>query len=248
MKLSKKIVALGAVATLGVVGGVSTAHASASTSNAMYRVYNPNSGEHFYTKSAYEKSVLIKTGWRYEGIGWNAPTSGSAVYRVYNPNSGEHFYTKSAYEKSVLVGRGWRYEGIGWYTANSGTPLYRVYNPNSGEHFYTKDSYEKSSLVSRGWRYEGIAWYGASSGQTNSTNANKLQYEGYVYRFRPEDSNKPSGEVSYLVVRKAFNTPKEASQWASEKANEYMLKWDGYNYGWGESPMENGKWSDWLKH
>ncbi|KZK37553.1 Cell wall surface anchor family protein [Lactococcus cremoris] len=229
MKLSKKIVALGAVVTLGVVGGVSTAHASASTSNAMYRVYNPNSGEHFYTKSAYEKSVLVKTGWRYEGIGWNAPTSGSAVYRVYNPNSGEHFYTKSAYEKSVLVGRGWRYEGIGWYTANSGTPLYRVYNPNSGEHFYTKDSYEKSSLVSRGWCYEGIAWYGATASQTT----------------KPTQPTKPAQKYQYVAwvsvdgvrkYQKTFDTLKEANEWGdktkdSQEVVNLLLAGHSIRYG-----------------
>ena len=222
MKLSKKIVALGAVATLGVVGGVSTAHASASTSNAMYRVYNPNSGEHFYTKSAYEKSVLVKTGWRYEGIGWNAPTSGSAVYRVYNPNSGEHFYTKSAYEKSVLVGRGWRYEGIGWYTANSGTPLYRVYNPNSGEHFYTKDSYEKSSLVSRGWRYEGIAWYGASTNQatkpTQPTNSKK-----YLAWISVDDVRKYTKVCSSISEANIWTTQKLHSQEIIDLSYDHII-------------------------
>lgn len=221
MKLNKKIIALGIVATLGMAGGITTAHASASTSNPMYRVYNPNSGEHFYTKSSYEKTSLVSHGWRYEGIGWNAPTSGSAVYRVYNPNSGEHFYTKSAYEKSVLVGKGWRYEGIGWYTANSGTPLYRVYNPNSGEHFYTKDSYEKSSLVSRGWRYEGIAWYGSASNPT------------------PKPTQKFLGWVSVDGVRKykkICNSLKEAQDYAvntanSSAVNELLLAGHSIRYG-----------------
>lgn len=231
MKLKKKIIALGVVATLGTAGGVTTVHAAASTSNAMYRVYNPNPGEHFYTKSAYEKSELVKTGWHYEGIGWNAPTSGSAVYRVYNPNSGEHFYTKSAYEKSVLVGKGWRYEGIGWYTANSGTPLYRVYNPNSGEHFYTKDSYEKSSLVSRGWRYEGIAWYGTSANQTTKPTqpTQKYQYIGWV---------SVDGVRKY---QKTFDTIKEADDWAVKTANSKEvvdLLLAGHSIRYGMQPID----------
>lgn len=223
MKLNKKIIALGVVATLGMAGGITTAHASASTSNPMYRVYNPNSGEHFYTKSSYEKTSLVSHGWRYEGIGWNAPTSGSAVYRVYNPNSGEHFYTKSAYEKSVLVGKGWRYEGIGWYTANSGTPLYRVYNPNSGEHFYTKDSYEKSSLVSRGWRYEGIAWYGASSQPVQ-----KYQYVGWV---------SVDGVRKY---QKVCNSIKEAEDYVDATLNSKEVIELGYDHSirYGMYPID----------
>lgn len=34
------------------------------------RVYNPNSGDHFYTTHADEKDNLVSLGWRYEDIGW----------------------------------------------------------------------------------------------------------------------------------------------------------------------------------
>lgn len=36
----------------------------------MHRLYNPNSGEHFYTASEVERDHLIGVGWSYEGIGW----------------------------------------------------------------------------------------------------------------------------------------------------------------------------------
>lgn len=36
----------------------------------MYRLYNPNSGEHFYTGSAEERAMLVEAGWHYEDIGW----------------------------------------------------------------------------------------------------------------------------------------------------------------------------------
>lgn len=41
-----------------------------TSSKSMYRLYNPNSGEHFYTASASERDVLARVGWVYEGIGW----------------------------------------------------------------------------------------------------------------------------------------------------------------------------------
>ncbi|WP_054639930.1 bacterial Ig-like domain-containing protein [Lactococcus fujiensis] len=79
---------------------------------AVYRMYNPLSGEHFYTQSYNERSVLVGIQWNCEGTGWYAPDSGNAVYRLYNNVTGEHFFTLSAYEKNVLVTRGWKYEGI----------------------------------------------------------------------------------------------------------------------------------------
>lgn len=84
-------------------------------SGEMYRVYNPNSGEHFYTSNKAEKDHLVNLGWKYEGIGWKAPTvSIYPVYRLYNANGGEHHYTMNAAEKNNLVKLGWKYEGIGW--------------------------------------------------------------------------------------------------------------------------------------
>ena len=129
----------------------------------MHRLYNPNSGEHFYTATTGEKNHLVKVGWRYEGIGWIAPSSGHAVYRLYNPNAGDHHYTMNANEKNHLVKVGWRYEGIGWYSDTKMTvPLYRAYNPNAkaGSHNYTVNYAEQKNLLRVGWRDEGIAWYG----------------------------------------------------------------------------------------
>ena len=34
----------------------------------MHRLYNPNSGEHFYTGDVSEKNYLSSIGWKYEGI------------------------------------------------------------------------------------------------------------------------------------------------------------------------------------
>ncbi|MBQ9058024.1 MAG: hypothetical protein IJ125_02445 [Atopobiaceae bacterium] len=131
----------------------------------MYRLYNPNSGEHFYTASAGERDLLKKVGWKYEGVGWNAPkTSSTPVYRLYNPNSGDHHYTTNAGEKNMLMGVGWKYEGIGWYSdVSKGVALYRQYNPNckgAGSHNYTSNKAENDMLIRIGWKGEGIGWYG----------------------------------------------------------------------------------------
>ena len=132
----------------------------------MYRLYNPNSGEHFYTANAGEKNHLANIGWIYEGIGWIAPkTSDYPVYRLYNGNGGEHHYTMNKAEKDMLVRAGWKYEGIGWYSADpkdsNSIPLLREYNPNAfaNNHNYTTSKPEHNWLISLGWKDEGKAWY-----------------------------------------------------------------------------------------
>ena len=131
--------------------------------DGMRRLYNPNSGEHFYTQSTKEMIGLVKAGWRYEGTGWHAPSSSSTpVYRLYNPNAGDHHYTTSAEERDQLVEEGWNDEGIGWYSDDAeSTPVYRLYNPNAkaGAHHYTTSAKERDGLVKKGWQDEGVGWY-----------------------------------------------------------------------------------------
>lgn len=134
----------------------------------VYRVYNPYSGEHFYTANLNEAQNLFKIGWRWESTAFQASSStGTAVYRLYNPNAGAHFYTTNMGESNYLRSLSWRLEGIGWY-AFGDTALYRLYNPNSpiGEHLYTTSAHERDSVSQAGWRYEGIAYYVTPGYQT----------------------------------------------------------------------------------
>ncbi|MDO4537213.1 MAG: hypothetical protein Q4B54_03545 [Coriobacteriales bacterium] len=130
----------------------------------IWRLYNPNSGEHFYTWNAGERDLLIKAGWSDEGKGWKASKiSLTPVYRLYNPNGGDHHYTTSAGERDLLIEAGWRYEGIGWYSDDAkGVAVHRLYNPNAatGAHHFTTSGGERDLLVKAGWNYENIGWYG----------------------------------------------------------------------------------------
>ncbi len=137
-----------------------------TTEKAAFRLYNPYSGEHFYTLSPAENSNLVAEGWYPEGLGWVAPSeSGDPVFRLYNPNAGDHHYTMDAAERDSLAQVGWVYEGEGWNSdADKGQVLYREYNPNefSCNHNYTTDKAEHDGLVEIGWRDEGTAWYGVA--------------------------------------------------------------------------------------
>lgn len=143
--------------------------ASPAYAGDMFRMYNPNSGEHFYTSDLNERDSLYRIGWNYEGIGWVAPDEGDEVYRMYNPNSGDHHYTLDSVERDVLKRIGWNYEGVGWFSGGV-IPLYRQFNPYAtiGTHNYTTSKNENDSLASIGWRAEGIAWYGKGVGREES--------------------------------------------------------------------------------
>ena len=94
---------------------VQTMSVQADETLKMYRLYNPNSGEHFYTGYTSEKNHLVEVGWKYEGIAWYASLTGNLVYRLYNPNSGDHHYTMSYVESQNLIQKDWKDEEIGWY-------------------------------------------------------------------------------------------------------------------------------------
>ncbi|WP_165782876.1 InlB B-repeat-containing protein [Bifidobacterium margollesii] len=81
----------------------------------VYREYNPHNGTHNWTMNRAEHNMLVRLGWRDEGIGWYVPKNGPVnVYRLYNRNSGEHVYTTSYGEYLSVIRAGWRGEGIAW--------------------------------------------------------------------------------------------------------------------------------------
>ena len=159
--------------TYKYVTGKGKLEVTLTKANPMNRLYNPNSGEHFYTADLEEKEALVKLGWQDEGYGWVAPKDKTGtdkdVYRLYNPNAGDHHYTTNSEEVKTLVAYGWKDEGKGWISAEDNSrngktvPVYRQYNPfanGAGSHNYTTDKAENDYLVSLGWTPEGTAWYG----------------------------------------------------------------------------------------
>ncbi|WP_367614354.1 hypothetical protein [Allobaculum sp. Allo2] len=86
----------------------------------MYRLYNPNAGDHHYTLDTAERAALVEMGWTAEGITCytSASENDRPVYRLYNPNAvaGSHHFTFNATERDGLVTMGWVDEGIGFYS------------------------------------------------------------------------------------------------------------------------------------
>ena len=163
-----KIQIKGKNAFSGTVTKDFTITSSTITEVAMHRLYNPNSGEHFYTANQGERDNLVTLGWSDEGVGWVAPVKSPVpVYRLYSGT--DHHYTTDVSERDHLVSVGWRDEGIGWYSdEGQHVALYRQFNPNvdpsapmnnSGSHNYTTSKEENDALVGLGWKAEGIGWY-----------------------------------------------------------------------------------------
>ena len=93
--MKKVLLSFLTIMTILMIGGVKVS--ADSTQSEIYRLYNKNTGEHFYTSSAFEHDSVSKSGWSYEGVGWVSPKkSATPIYRVFNPNArgGDHYYTK----------------------------------------------------------------------------------------------------------------------------------------------------------
>lgn len=214
------------------------------TTVAMYRLYNPNNKEHFYTSSFNEAKTLLQIGWgEFEGVGWYAPNSGQPVYRLYNPVLKDHHYTMSANERDELVSKyGWQSEGISWYSDNDKkVSIYRAFNPGlqSGSHNYTKDTNEQNVLTTqRGWINEGIAWY-SSNILPKDNQDSTLQTIYAPYRWQTKNGNRYFTDANRQFVSGFqwiegdiyyFNPSTKAMQkntTVTDRGNTYKLNADG---------------------
>lgn len=136
------------------------------------RYYNTQSGTHFYTIRASEKTYVKDfPRFNFESEPFKAsvePVAGlNPVHRFYNLNLGVYFYTISESERAFVVANlpQMRYEGIAWYaqpsSGGSTIPLYRFYNRDKGVHFYTVSATERASVKANlpQMNDEGIAYY-----------------------------------------------------------------------------------------
>ena len=145
--------------------------AYATESGPVYRLYQPATSEHLYTTDAYEARVLYEMeGWGYEGVSWNAPSSGTPVYRLYNSELGSHLYTTDENEMNELVANyGWTadFDGSPIFLSGGTVNVYRLYNEDlNGLHHWTTNENEYNVLPDYGWTQESVGFYAESNGLT----------------------------------------------------------------------------------
>lgn len=124
----------------------------------LYRVYNPNDGDHYFTTDKDEPSKLVQLGWRAEGAPYKVVAAeidesgtvtaakrhhafGTAIWSAYNPYTGEYLLAE---------------EDVKFFTMQNGSQdVVRVYNPytTGPAHLYT-DADEAAGLTLLGWRLD----------------------------------------------------------------------------------------------
>ncbi|KAG4072235.1 hypothetical protein HA402_005957 [Bradysia odoriphaga] len=144
----------------------------------LYRLFNPNSDDHFYTTSLEEANIAANTlGYNFEQSPGLVSTTSSdcecgnsfaPVYRLYRPGSkADHFYTLSESEAdNAVTNLGYNREGIAFYCVHSlmmdcdaSLSFHRYWRgTGSGtDHFYTTDFDEGNrNVIALGGQYEGV--------------------------------------------------------------------------------------------
>jgi len=143
----------------------------------VYRYWNGNSNDHFYTTNSGEISGGHSQGYSSEGVAFqlsSLPSPGLVpVYRYFKHDVKDHFYTTNTNEIGVLTAgmtgkHGYVCEGILGYispTQIPGTvPVYRYWKPSDSDHFYTTNTSEIGVVVvgssgNHGYVCEGILGY-----------------------------------------------------------------------------------------
>jgi subtilisin family serine protease len=135
------------------------------TGGVIFRWYNGNIRDHFYTNNA-TGEIAPENGYSYEGAAFRLfpinTQNTVPFHRWWNGNKGDHFYTSDP-NGELAPQSGYSYEGTIGNIATAqiaGTiPLYRWYKGGAkADHFYTTDP--NGELAPQGgYSYEGIAGY-----------------------------------------------------------------------------------------
>ncbi len=77
-------------------------------STPLYRLYNPNTGEHYYTTALGERDILVSVGWNFEKVegqmfARQVSQSVLPIYRLYNKVSGGHLFTESQQTRDAIL-------------------------------------------------------------------------------------------------------------------------------------------------
>lgn len=89
------------------IPGIGVYAGPAAGSSPIYRLYNPNTGKHYYTLNLLERDNLQTIGWRFESIeGFMFDTqvaNTTPIYRLYNTATGTHLYTHELAVKNAIL-------------------------------------------------------------------------------------------------------------------------------------------------
>lgn len=88
-------------------GGVGVLNFPIDGSTPIYRLYNPNTGQHYLSIGEGERDFLVFEGWNDEGtIGYVYPNQlpgTDEIFRLYNVNTGIHLFTTDPLERLAII-------------------------------------------------------------------------------------------------------------------------------------------------
>lgn len=121
----------------------------------VFRFFNAETGVHFYTVSAAERSLVTDTlpafadeGAAFRAVDPEAPGA-APVFRFFNRDTGVHFYTVDPAERDAVIDTldVFAFEGTGFHAyeepAEAAMPVFRFFNAETGAYFYTADPAER---------------------------------------------------------------------------------------------------------
>lgn len=171
MQLKLKNLAASIIVIISLFGSALPAFAIGEHTSLFFRLFNPRTGDHFYTSNAAERSAALSSGYKDEGvlgaILTSSTASSTALFRLFNSRTGDHFYTTSATERATAISSGYVSEDTAGFIfptliaqTPSLLPMFRLFNPHTGDHFYTTSITERIRATQRsGYTFEGITGY-----------------------------------------------------------------------------------------
>jgi len=216
----------------------------------IYRFYNSNTGEHFYTMSEAEKNSLTENSSspiKLEGVAFYAYPDASddknslPIYKFSNSKGDFYFNPLSSTKDNLKIADQSSYNSkeIAFYAypnAQDGTlPVYDFYNTANNEHFYTISETEKESFVkakNSSYELEGVAFYTYS--QIVSYTINGKTAMAYYQRLADEiNSACDSGKIACYSRRSSMMPPWNKNYDiptlnSSYQGLLYTVKFDGF--------------------
>jgi len=160
-----------ATASVLATAAVTSTPIDSAAVTAVYRFFDTQTGDHFYTTSTAEKAQIQQTmpWFTYEGTPWATPVKGAGtvdVFRFLDTSSNAHFFTTSASERDQIIktSPSYKYEGVAFEAyADASAPgtvtLERFFNTQTGQHHFAGNAEEAAGInygaAGPGWVDEG---------------------------------------------------------------------------------------------
>ncbi len=117
-----------------------------TSSNPVYRLFNPASAKHLYSSDQNEIAVLTSAGWLNEGVAFYVADDNNTipVYRLFNPELNEHQFTCDLGYGHYMETLGWKIEGIAFYSLEGINNFYTTEGraAYSSNHNYYQEQYQ----------------------------------------------------------------------------------------------------------